>query len=148
MCMRYWARMWSLSIVGLRACSSDWSVAEVEWSLWSCRLESVVRAGHMYHAYWSLPRLCPVFSRKKIKIKINYWQVYRDDELLVEYHPPIRLQQYIFRVTHLPPIYSIRPKINAILALEFCPVKNATLTNQLEKTRGSRSFSHKRQANL
>jgi hypothetical protein len=43
--------------------------------------------------------------------------------------------------------YSLRPKINAILGFKICPTKNATLTNQQQKTRESRSFSHKRQAN-
>jgi hypothetical protein len=42
--------------------------------------------------------------------------------------------------------YSLRPKINAILGFEICPTKNATLTDQPQKTRDS-SFSHKRQDN-
>jgi hypothetical protein len=44
--------------------------------------------------------------------------------------------------------YSLRPKINAIIGFEFCPRKNATLTNQLQKTRDSRNFSHKREVNI
>jgi hypothetical protein len=43
--------------------------------------------------------------------------------------------------------YSLRPKINAILWFKICPTRNATLTNQPQKTRESRSFSHIRQAN-
>jgi hypothetical protein len=30
--------------------------------------------------------------------------------------------------------YSLRPKINAILGFKICPTKNATLTNQPQKT--------------
>jgi hypothetical protein len=43
--------------------------------------------------------------------------------------------------------YSLRPKINAILQFKICPTKNAILTNQPQKTKESRSFTHKRQVN-
>jgi hypothetical protein len=41
-------------------------------------------------------------------------------------------------------LYSLRPKINAILRFKICLIKNAILTNQPQKTRESISFSHKR----
>jgi hypothetical protein len=50
-----------------------------------------------------------------------------------------------FALGTLESFYSLRPKINAILEFKFCPIKNATLASQPQKTRGSRNFSHKRQ---
>jgi hypothetical protein len=54
----------------------------------------------------------------------------------------------LYAFVPLPIVYYLNPKINVILWFESCPTKNATLTNKLQKTRDSRSLSHKRQANI
>jgi hypothetical protein len=93
------------------------------------QIESILAGNFVTRQYW--------YATRQQKIWKFSWTRAPNEKI-------VRRAKYIY----FNCVYSLRPKINAILEFEFCPTKNETLTNLSQKTRGSRSFSYKRQANI